>query len=91
MRHTIKLFCPPGSWLSIQRWGLHGTLVFFWGGCTRSGTLVFGGGLHLQHMEIPGLGVELDLQLQSTPQPMATPDLSCICDLHGSFVATLDP
>ena len=29
---------------------------------------------HLQHMEVPGLGVESELQLQPTPQLLAMPD-----------------
>ena len=37
-------------------------------------------GPHLQHMEVPKLGVESELQLPAT----ATPDLSCVCDLHHS-------
>ena len=37
-------------------------------------------GLHLQHMEVPKLGVELELQLPAT----ATAYLSCVLDLHRS-------
>ena len=37
-------------------------------------------GLHLQHMEVPRLGVESELHL--LVYATATPDLSCICDLH---------
>ena len=39
-------------------------------------------GLHLQHMEVPRLGVELELQLLA--YITATPDLSRICDPHHS-------
>ena len=35
-----------------------------------------------QHMEVPGLGVKSDLQLPAYATATATPDLSCICDLH---------
>ena len=36
-------------------------------------------------MEVPRLGVELELQqLPSYTTATATPDLSCICDLHHS-------
>ena len=38
-----------------------------------------------QHVEIPGLEVESELQLRHTPKPRKTPDLSCICDLHCSL------
>ena len=43
-------------------------------------------GLHLQHMGVPRLGVELDLQLPAyiTATAIATQDLSCICYLQHS-------
>ena len=43
-------------------------------------------GPHLWHMEIPRLGVELELQLPAYTTATATPDPSCNCDLHyGSW------
>ena len=36
----------------------------------------------LWHMELPGLGVESDLQLLATASASATPDLRGICDLR---------
>ena len=42
--------------------------------------------LHLQHMEVPGLGVELQLQLQA--YTTARLDLSCIYNPQHSFQAT---
>ena len=41
-------------------------------------------GLHPWHMEVPRLGIELELQLPAytTSTATATPDLSRICDLH---------
>ena len=44
--------------------------------------------LHLQHMEVPGLGVEVELQLRAYTTAMATPDPSCICDLHDTCILT---
>ena len=41
-------------------------------------------GLHLQHMEVPRLGVELELQLPAYTIATATPALSHICNLHHS-------
>ena len=41
-------------------------------------------GPHPQHMEVPRLGVELELQLPAYPTATAMPDLSLICDLHQS-------
>ena len=35
-------------------------------------------------MEVPKLGVELELQLLAYTTAAATRDLSCICDLHHS-------
>ena len=44
----------------------------------------------MQHMEVPGLGVELELQLQAYVTATATPDLSCIYDLCHSLLL-VDP
>ena len=41
-------------------------------------------GLHVHHMEVPGLGVELELQLLAYTTATATRDQSLICDLHHS-------
>ena len=41
-------------------------------------------GSHLQHMEVPRLGVQSELQLLATVTATATPDLSCICNPHCS-------
>ena len=41
-------------------------------------------GLHLWHMEVPGLGVESELQLLVCTAATATRDLSCICNIHHS-------
>ena len=37
-------------------------------------------GLHLWHMEVPGRGVQWELQLPACATATATPGLSCICD-----------
>ena len=39
---------------------------------------------HLQCMEVPRLGVELELQLPAHTTATATQDPSCVCDLHHS-------
>ena len=39
-------------------------------------------GPHLQHMEVPRLEVESELQLPAYTTAM--PDPSCVCDLHHS-------
>ena len=39
-------------------------------------------GPHVRHMEVPRLGVQLELQLPA--YTTATPDLSLICDLYHS-------
>ena len=42
-------------------------------------------GPHMQHMELPRLGVELELQLPAYTTATATWDISCICDLCFSL------
>ena len=37
------------------------------------------------HTEVPGLGVNLELQLPANTIATATRDLSCICNLHLSL------
>ena len=41
-------------------------------------------GLHLRNMEVPRLGVKLELQLPAFATATATPDSSCVCDLLQS-------
>ena len=41
-------------------------------------------GLHLQHLEVPRLGVELELQCLTYATATATSDPSCTCNLHHS-------
>ena len=45
------------------------------------------------HMEVSGIGAELDLQLLVYVTGTATPDLTCICDLGCSLwqCQTLNP
>ena len=40
--------------------------------------------LHLQHMEVPGLGVKSELQLPAYSTATATPDLKLVCKLYSS-------
>ena len=42
----------------------------------------WGRGAHPQHMEVPRLGVKLELQLLAYSTARVMQDLSCICDLH---------
>ena len=42
-------------------------------------------GLHLWHMEVPRLGVELELQLLAYTTATAILDPSRICDIHQSL------
>ena len=41
-------------------------------------------GLHVQHMEVPSLGVESELQLRTYTTATATQDPSHVCNLHHS-------
>ena len=47
--------------------------------------------LHPQHMEVPRLGIESELQLPAYITAMATSDLRCICNLHPSSQQHHDP
>ena len=46
---------------------------------------------HLQHMEVPGVGVELELQLPDYITVIVTPDLSSICGNSGSLTHWVRP
>ena len=50
-------------------------MIFFFAG---------GGGCTPQHMEIPSLGVELELQMLAYTTATATQDPSHVCDLYHS-------
>ena len=41
-------------------------------------------GPHLQHTEVPRLGVESEVQLPAYTTATAMKDPSCVCDLHHS-------
>ena len=41
-------------------------------------------GMHLQHTEVPRLGVKLELQLLTYTTATVMPDLSLVCDLRHS-------
>ena len=47
--------------------------------------------LHLRHMEVPRLGVKLELQLQAYTTATATWDPSHICNPHPPLLVTPDP
>ena len=52
--------------------------------CSRLQNFFFFLGPHLSYMEVPRLGVELELQLLAYTTATATLDLSCTCNLHHS-------
>ena len=45
---------------------------------------IFSLGPHVQHVEVPRLGVKMELPLPAYTAARATPDPSCICNLHHS-------
>ena len=47
--------------------------------------IIFSLGLHLQHMGVPRLGVQLELPLPAYPTDTAMQDPSHFCDLHHSL------
>ena len=64
----------PSSFLEERALSQHGNFFFFF--CLSRVTL--------QHMEVPRLGIQLELQLPAYTTATATPDSSCVCDLHCS-------
>ena len=44
-----------------------------------------------RHMEVPRLGVELELQLTAYTTPTATQDPSHVCDLYPQLMVMPDP
>ena len=78
MQKTIIIWCQIGIFSKLDN-------VFFLFFCF----FVFLG-LHPQHMEVPRLGVESELQLPTYATAMAMQDLSHICDLP-QFMAMPDP
>ena len=59
-------------------WGLGKILLLF---CLF---VFFFLGPHWQHMEVPRLEVQSELQLLAYARAWAMPDPSCVCDLHRS-------
>ena len=57
----------------------------------KTGFFFFFLGPLLQHVEVPGLGVKLELQLLSYASATAMQDPSIIHDLHHSSLTTMDP
>ena len=80
--------CQPWvtfCWVEVQK--TPGTLVpLGWAEGTNCYLLFlsFFLGPHPRHLEVPRLGVELELQLPVYVTATATQDPSCICDLHHS-------
>ena len=59
--------------------------------CILSSVNPFFGGPYPQHMEVPRLGVRLELQLPAYPTATATRDPSRVFDLHHSSWQRLIP
>ena len=75
---------PPGSGgrkAQPRAWQKH-RLVVFQGSSLPIPPPFFFLRLHLQYMEVPGLGGELELQLLADATATAMRDRSSICDLH---------
>ena len=79
-KHESELIYKSSTlkWLTTQiyfRFSIPTSLTFYFFGFL---------GPHLWHMDIPSLGIELELQLPAYSTATATPDLSHACDLHHS-------
>ena len=93
--HHSSWQCQILNPLSKARDRTHNLMVFSWicFRCTTMGTpdhfllkffLFVFLGPHLRFMEVPRLGIRLELQLPAYTTATATQDLSHICDLHHS-------
>ena len=76
----ILLYTPIPYTLSINKshafpFQLSPIYIFF---------LFFFLGLHLQHMQVPPLGVDSELKLQTNATATVTPDPRYVCELHCS-------
>ena len=84
--YTVKFTNPKPiaqcSTISATHWGKYKALSS--AQKERAYSFFFFLGLHLQCMEVPRLGVELELQLPAYTTATAMPDLNHICDLHHS-------
>ena len=68
-----------------KKWGGGAyNICHYFSNALSSLSLFFFLGPHLQHMEVPGLGIKLELQLLAFTTTTATPDPSHVCDLHHS-------
>ena len=77
--HYLEGTLDPWDSRTFQKWKV-------WEGCksphmTIAFLFLLNLELHLWHMDVPRLGIELELQLLAYPTATAMPDLSCICDL----------
>ena len=66
----------PRSGVTLYGHGIETSFFFFFLSCFS--------GLHPQHVEVPRLGVKLDLQAPAYTTATATPDPSHVFNLHHS-------
>ena len=95
---SLDFFCPCCSMQKFPGWGLNHAMAVTTPdpssteppGNSNRGFLVFCFfvcvflGPHLWHMEVPRLGIKLELQLLAYTTAIATQDPSRVCDLHHS-------
>ena len=94
--HTYSCIATPYSFNTGEAWKTHinehpgedrntqvGSIWLAWTLFFPFLSFVFVGP-HLQHMEVPRLGIQSELYLPAYTTATATPDLSCICNLHHS-------
>jgi len=87
----LELFLHARGFTQIRSFVFTITLCHRYNYCSHviAIIIIFFFGPHLQHIEVPRLGVELELQLPTTAR--ATLDPSCVCGLYRRFVAAPDP
>ena len=80
--NTVWLFNDSKELLLSSSWDNIVLMIFLNNFCLVG--FFFGGGLHSQHMEVPRLGVQSELQLPAYDRASAMWDPSRVYDLHSN-------
>ena len=82
--NTSIIKFPEDGQRKIKQFAQNQTVPSFLPSLPPSLSLFFFLGPHLQHMEVPRLGVTLELQQLACATATGTPDPRHVCDLHRS-------
>ena len=82
--YYLSITLPSEPWKKLKVSEIHIILHIIYFRYVLFFFIFFFLGLHLQHMQVPRWGVEMELQLLAYTTTTTMPDLSCICYLHHS-------